>query len=90
MPGLRQATWSIWTIPPFFVDRGEDAVPLGPQPQQIRRPARERLRQPRLTGELADGVAERRDTAVGGAVPPVPNVFNAQRGERVSQALFLD
>jgi hypothetical protein len=42
----RRATWSIWTIPPFFVDRGEDAVPPGPQPQQIRRPARERLRQP--------------------------------------------
>jgi hypothetical protein len=42
----RRATWSIWTIPPFFVDRVEDAVPPGPQPQQIRRPARERLRQP--------------------------------------------
>src|SRR5690242_13809795 len=39
----RRATWSIWTIPPFFVDRGEDAVPSGPEPQQIRRPARERL-----------------------------------------------
>jgi hypothetical protein len=48
--------------PPFFVDRVEDAVPPGPQAPQIRRPVRERLRRPRLTGELADGAPERRDT----------------------------
>jgi hypothetical protein len=42
--------------PPFFVDRVEDAVPPGPQTPQIRRPVRERLRRPRLTGELADGI----------------------------------
>jgi hypothetical protein len=48
--------------PPFFVDRVEDAVPGGPQTPQIRRSVRERLRRPRLIGELADGIPERRDT----------------------------
>jgi hypothetical protein len=45
-----------------MVDRVEDAVPPGPQTPQIRRPVRERLRRPRLTGELADYVPERSDT----------------------------
>ena len=47
---------------PFFVDRVEDAVPPGPQAPQIRRSVRERLRRPRLIGELTDGIPERRDT----------------------------
>jgi len=47
---------------PFFVDRVEEAVPPGPQAPQVRRPVRERLRRPRLIGELANGVPERRDT----------------------------
>ena len=47
---------------PFFVDRVEDAVPPGPQAPQIRQPVRERLRRPRLTGELADGIPEHRYT----------------------------
>jgi hypothetical protein len=37
---------------PFFIDRVEDAVPPGPQAPQIWRPVRERLRRPRLIGEL--------------------------------------
>ena len=47
---------------PFFVDRVEDAVSSGPQAPQIWRPVWERLRWPRLIGELADGIPERRDT----------------------------
>jgi hypothetical protein len=47
---------------PFFVDRVEYAITPGPQAPQIRRSVRERLRRPRLIGELADGVPERRDT----------------------------
>jgi hypothetical protein len=47
--------------PPFFIDRVEDAVPAVPQAPQIRRPVRERLRRPRLIGELADSVSERSD-----------------------------
>jgi len=50
--------------PPFFVDRVEDAVPSGPQAPQIRRPVWERLQRPRLIGELADGVPQRRNTDV--------------------------
>ena len=50
--------------PPFFVDRVEDALPSGPQAPQIRRPVWERLRRPRLIGELADGIPQRRHTAV--------------------------
>ena len=48
--------------PLFFIDRVEDAVPPGPQAPQIRRPVRERLRRPRLIGELANSVPERSDT----------------------------
>jgi hypothetical protein len=63
MPGLRQAGDVIdLDYPPFLVDRVEDAVPPGPQAPQIRRPLRKRLRRPRLIGELADGIPERRDT----------------------------
>jgi hypothetical protein len=47
--------------PPFFIDRIEDAVAPGPQAPQIGRPVRERLRRPRLIGELTDGMPERRD-----------------------------
>ena len=45
--------------PLFFVDRVEDAVPPCSQAPQIRRPVRERLRRPRLTGKLTDSVPER-------------------------------
>ena len=48
--------------PLFFIDRVEDAVPAGPQAPQIRRPVRERLRRPRLVGELANSLPERSDT----------------------------
>jgi hypothetical protein len=48
--------------PPFFVDRVEDAVPPSPQAPQIWRPVRERLRRPRLIGELAYRVPECSDT----------------------------
>jgi len=48
--------------PPFLIDRAEDAVAPSPQTPQIRRPVRERLRRPRLIGELADSIPERRDT----------------------------
>ena len=48
--------------PPFFIDRVEDAVPPSPQAPQIRRPVRERLRRPRLIGELTASVPERGDT----------------------------
>jgi hypothetical protein len=41
---------------PSSIDRVEDAVPPGPQAPQIRRPVRERLRRPRLIGELAQAV----------------------------------
>jgi len=62
-PGLRQAGDMVdLDYSPFFVDRVEDAVPPGPQAPQIRRSVRERLRRPRLIGELADRVPERRDT----------------------------
>ena len=47
---------------PFFIDRVEDAVPPGPQAPQIRRPVRERLRRPRLIGELANRIPECSDT----------------------------
>ena len=46
----------------FLIDRVEDAVPPGPQAPQIWRPVRERLRRPRLIGELANSVPERSDT----------------------------
>ena len=75
MPGYgRRATWSIWTIPPFFVDRVEDAVPPGPQAPQIGRPVRERLRRPRLIGELTDGIpsAATLGDRRGGRPPPGP------------------
>jgi len=49
-------------FPPFFIDCVEDAVTPGPKAQQIRRPVRERLRRPRLIGELADSVPERSNT----------------------------
>jgi len=63
MPGLWQAGDVVdLDYPPFFIDRVEDAVPPGPRAPQIRRPVRERLRRPRLTGELADSVPERSDT----------------------------
>ncbi len=63
MPGLRQAGDVVdLDYPPFFLDRVEDAVPPGPSAPQIRRPVRERLRRPRLTGELADSVPEPSDT----------------------------
>ena len=65
MPGLRQAGDVVdLDYAPFFIDRVEDAVPPGPQAPQIRRPVRERLRRPRLIGQLADGIPERRDTDV--------------------------
>jgi hypothetical protein len=41
---------------PFFIDRVEDAVSPGPQVPQIRQPVRERLRRPRLIGELPDSI----------------------------------
>jgi len=57
MPGLRQAGDVIGLdYQPSLVDRAEDAVPPGPQAPQIRRPVQERLRRPRLIGELADSV----------------------------------
>jgi hypothetical protein len=63
MPGLRQAGDVVdLDYPLFFIDRVEDAVSPGPQAPQIRRPVRERLRRPRLTGELANSVPERSDT----------------------------
>ena len=63
MPGLWQAGDVVdLDYPPFFIDRVEDAVPPSPQAPQIRRPVRERLRRPRLIGELADCVPERSDT----------------------------
>jgi len=63
MPGLRQAGDVVdLDYPPSFIDRVEDAVPPGPQAPQIRRPVRERLRRPRLIGELANSVPERSDT----------------------------
>jgi len=63
MPGLRQAGDVIdLDNLPFFINRAGDAVPPGLQAPQIRRPVRERLRRPRLTGELADSVPEHSDT----------------------------
>jgi len=63
MPGLRQAGDVVdLDYPPFFIDRVEDAVPPDTQAPQIRRPVRERLRRPRLIGELANSVLERSDT----------------------------
>jgi hypothetical protein len=50
--------------PPFFIDRVEDALAPCPQAPQIRRPVWERLRRPRLIGELADSIPERSDTDV--------------------------
>lgn len=62
-PGLWQAGDVVdLDYPPFFIDRIEDAIPPGPQAPQIRRPVRERLRRPRLIGELADSVPEHTDT----------------------------
>jgi hypothetical protein len=63
LPGLRQ-TGDVVDLDYllFLIDRVEDAVPPGPQAPQIRRPVRERLRRPRLIGELADSVLEHRDT----------------------------
>jgi len=63
VPGLRQAGDVVdLDYALFFIDRVEDAVPPGPQAPQIRRPVRERLRRPRLIGELANSVPERSDT----------------------------
>ena len=63
MRELRQASDVVdLDYPPFFIDRVEDAVPPGPQAPQIRRPVRERLRRPRLIGELANSVPECSDT----------------------------
>jgi hypothetical protein len=57
MPGLRQAGDVVdLDYRLFFIDRVEDAVPPDPQAPQIRRPVREGLRRPRLTGELASSV----------------------------------
>jgi hypothetical protein len=62
-PELRQAGDVVdLDYPPFVIDRVEDAVPPGPQAPQIRRPVRERLRRPRLIGELANSVPKRSDT----------------------------
>ena len=58
----RRATWSIWTTRRSSSIVQKDAVPPGPQAPQTRRPVRERLRRPRLIGELADSVPERSDT----------------------------
>lgn len=49
--------------PLFFVDRVEDAVPAGPQAPQVRRPVSERVRRPRLVGELADALSECSETS---------------------------
>jgi hypothetical protein len=65
--------------PPFFIDRVEDAVPPGPQAPQIRRPVRERLRRPRLIGELANSVPERTDT----------DGIIAEKTRRLVQGLYL-
>ena len=46
----------------LLVDRVEHAVPAGAQTAQILRPVRERLRRPRLIGELANSVPECSDT----------------------------
>ena len=63
MRELRQASDMVdLDYPPFFTDRVEDAVPPGPQAPQIWRPVRERLRCPRLIGELANRVPECSDT----------------------------
>ena len=63
IPALREAGNVVdLDYPLFFIDRVEDAVPPGPQAPQIRRPVRERLRRPRLIGELANCVPERSDT----------------------------
>jgi hypothetical protein len=63
MPGLRQAGDVVdLDNLPFFINRVEGAAPPGPQAPQIRRPVRERLRRPRLIGELANGVPEHSDT----------------------------
>ena len=63
MRELRQASDMVdLDYPPFFIGRAEDAVAPGPQAPQIWRPVRERLRRPRLIGELADSVPERSDT----------------------------
>jgi hypothetical protein len=57
MRELRQASDMVdLDYPPFFIDRVEDAVAPGPQAAQIWRPVRERLRRPRLIGELANRV----------------------------------
>ena len=64
MPGLRQAGDVVdLDYPLFFVDRVEDAVPVGPQPPHVRRSVSERLRRPRLLGEPANFLPERRDTS---------------------------
>ena len=49
--------------PLFFVDRVEDAVPVGSQAPQVRRPVSERLRWPRLTGKPANALPECSDTS---------------------------
>jgi hypothetical protein len=75
MPGLWQAGDMVdLHYPASFIDRVEDAVPPGPQAPQIRRPIRERLRRPRLIGELADSVPERSDTD--GIVAEEPAVWS--------------
>jgi len=76
MPGLRQAGDVVdLDYPPFFIDRVENAVPPGPQAPQVRRPVRERLRRPRLIGELANIVSERSDTD--GIVAKKPAVWSS-------------
>jgi uncharacterized protein YbjT (DUF2867 family) len=63
MRDLRQASDMVDVdYPPFFIDRVEDAVAPGPQAPQIWRPVRERLRRPRLIGELANRALECSDT----------------------------
>jgi hypothetical protein len=65
--------------PLFFVDRVEDAIPPCSQAPQIRRPVRERLRRPRLTGELTDSVPERSN----------PSGIIAEEARRLIQSLNL-
>jgi hypothetical protein len=79
-PGLRQAGDLVdLDYPQFFIDRVKDAVPPRPQAPQIRRPVRERLRRPRLIGELAGSVPERSDT----------DLIVAEEARRLVQSLNL-
>ncbi len=49
--------------PLFLGDRVEDAVPTSPQAPQVRRSISERLWWPRVVGQPADALPERRDTS---------------------------